>query len=383
MRTTQPISSGKLYPGRKFGRDVREQSTYGDCYCRKRSGLRRRRSPQQQRAGSPKGLWLSDTGCGHDPISEAAAANLKVTQGKAITISTANGKVPADTVAPLICRELGINVEPYVTSSTPHVLSVGRRCMEQGCSFLWPSGCQTMFCVPNGKLVLLEVHHFIPYLNVAGDKEEEQELAMQARENLVENLTQSHGGKASDFITTCILKAAAAAIPSERPAWPRLKPSTSPGPMLSDSDDGFSCGLSRSKLAKVIRTRKEIADPSGRALPRPEEKGRSSSTRASGKGSSSGPARQAATPAVEPPPLSPPIESDPVAAGEGGGEEPPAVDSPDAPEESGEEGSLVEVAEPDGVPSGHYNHKSVAKSQYHMVTHLPKNRYCQVCQLSK
>ena len=44
--------------------------------------------------------------------------------------------------------------------------------MEQGCSFLWPAGCKPMMCLPSGKLVQLEVHHFIPYLKSSGDDDD-------------------------------------------------------------------------------------------------------------------------------------------------------------------------------------------------------------------
>ena len=59
---------------------------------------------------------------------------------KPLTFNTENGKTNALEVAQLYCNELTEEIEPYVLENTPAVLTVGKRCMQQGLSFVWMAG---------------------------------------------------------------------------------------------------------------------------------------------------------------------------------------------------------------------------------------------------
>ena len=82
-----------------------------------------------------------DTGCKYDLTTRASVPSyLHDSIEKAlvpITLSTANGLTDCD----LCVRQqiLGLTevVEPYILDSTPDVLSIGRRCVEDGCAFHW------------------------------------------------------------------------------------------------------------------------------------------------------------------------------------------------------------------------------------------------------
>ena len=80
----------------------------------------------------PAGLWLVDTGCGHDLVTRSAVDESSTQRTKKITFQIANGRVSTDTVAKSFCNELGAAVNPYCLKSTQWVLSVGKRCMEEG-----------------------------------------------------------------------------------------------------------------------------------------------------------------------------------------------------------------------------------------------------------
>ena len=62
-------------------------------------------------------LWLVDTGCGHDLVSNT---NVKLSGGetgrleKAVILQTANGDTPSTHVGPISFRELSETIEPYV-----------------------------------------------------------------------------------------------------------------------------------------------------------------------------------------------------------------------------------------------------------------------------
>ncbi len=111
--------------------------------------------------------WLIDTGCGHDLVNRkdlkkiAAKLMLSLTP---LTFNTANGKTKATQQAQLYCKELKEHLQPHVLESTPPVLSVGKRCMDMGYSFVWLQGRNPYFICPDGKIVELRVRDNIPYL---------------------------------------------------------------------------------------------------------------------------------------------------------------------------------------------------------------------------
>ena len=54
-----------------------------------------------------------------------------------ITLSTANDLVNGDMVVRQQIGELNEIAEPYILDSSPDVLSIGRRCVEDGYEFHW------------------------------------------------------------------------------------------------------------------------------------------------------------------------------------------------------------------------------------------------------
>ena len=82
-----------------------------------------------------------DTGCKHDLTTRAVLPYGKIdfitTAEIPILLATANNLVNGEKVVQQQIGELGETAEPYVLDSTPDVLSIGRRCVEQGYSFQW------------------------------------------------------------------------------------------------------------------------------------------------------------------------------------------------------------------------------------------------------
>eukprot|EP00435_Cladocopium_sp_Y103_P060221 s26_g22.t1 len=52
----------------------------------------------------------------------------------------------------------------HVLEDTPSVLSLGKRCMEQGYSFVWPSGREPYMISSEGNKIKMEVRDLIPYV---------------------------------------------------------------------------------------------------------------------------------------------------------------------------------------------------------------------------
>ena len=118
---------------------------------------------------SPIQQWLIDTGCGHDLVAIREVRALQAMFRKAnipIMFETPGGKTPGDQCLLLHVGELDETIEPYILASTPAVLSVGKRCLEFGYSFIWVAGKRPCFISPGGYLLtLLQVDRNIPYLN--------------------------------------------------------------------------------------------------------------------------------------------------------------------------------------------------------------------------
>ena len=72
-----------------------------------------------------------------------AKATSRGTSDTPISLATANGSTRADEVADVKVDALHKPFTPYILEETPAVLSVGVRCMEQGYSFVWPTGSRT------------------------------------------------------------------------------------------------------------------------------------------------------------------------------------------------------------------------------------------------
>ena len=55
-------------------------------------------------------------------------------------------------------------VSPLVLNSTPPVLSVGKRCMDEGYSFIWNAGSTPYLVDQQGRKHFLAVRDYVPYL---------------------------------------------------------------------------------------------------------------------------------------------------------------------------------------------------------------------------
>ena len=114
-----------------------------------------------------------DAGCGSDLISEVRASKLKTRAAKVverITFSTANGNIASEKVALTRNAELGCNIDAQILPDTPSVLSIGRRCTQEGYAFVWPPGGKPYFVLPDGRRMFMHVLRDIPYLCTGADE---------------------------------------------------------------------------------------------------------------------------------------------------------------------------------------------------------------------
>ena len=124
----------------------------------------------------PEGLWLMDTGSGHDLTTPAGAEGYTLEKIRKIIFSTANGRISTNTAISVLSTILRGPADPYVLPETPWVLSIGRRVMEMGYSFVWIANTPPWLVSPDGHRIDLEVHGNIPFLRV-GDQAEQAMVA--------------------------------------------------------------------------------------------------------------------------------------------------------------------------------------------------------------
>ena len=142
-----------------------------------------------------------DTGCGHDLINDRLAAGLNVrtlTRDGRLVFATANGRIESRNVVPVMCKEFNQVIQPYLLRETPPVLSIGKRCMEQGYTFHWEAGRNPIMTNPEGLIVEFEVDRNIPYF-VTGS---EEGVSAEARQRNESRAHFTHGrGKETCYLS--------------------------------------------------------------------------------------------------------------------------------------------------------------------------------------
>ena len=111
--------------------------------------------------------WIVDSGCGHDLVARILVASfpdIVFKVDRPITFNTANGLAPSTDQARIGVKELGQVVKAWIMEKSPAVLSLGRRCMQDGFDFIWRFGRTPYFVTECLKVVKLIVKGDIPYL---------------------------------------------------------------------------------------------------------------------------------------------------------------------------------------------------------------------------
>ena len=131
-----------------------------------------------------------DTGCGFDLAKKShlercgLGKSIRKT-GLKVTLNTPAGPQKVKYEAPISIASLKEEVPVIVLDSTPDVLSIGRRCVEDGYRFVWGAHSDTPYLTtPSGKRINLVVHGYIPYLEphdpISSDDEDNEEDAAPA-----------------------------------------------------------------------------------------------------------------------------------------------------------------------------------------------------------
>jgi len=112
--------------------------------------------------------WLADTGASIDAIdilmlSKAGRRKVRKLLSNR-TFETAAGEVNTDSSIELFSDQIG-QIDAVLLKHTPPVISIGRRCMEQGFGFYWPPYTAPHIICPDGRTRIdCTVEAFVPYI---------------------------------------------------------------------------------------------------------------------------------------------------------------------------------------------------------------------------
>jgi len=112
--------------------------------------------------------WLVDTGSAFDLVGRHDVpdwcARLATPTESVVELSTTNGRMIVEKEVLMQVGPFQQHVSPLLLEHSPPVLSMGKRCMEEGYSCHWPSGRQPYLIAPDGAKHVLEVDNMVPYL---------------------------------------------------------------------------------------------------------------------------------------------------------------------------------------------------------------------------
>ena len=83
-----------------------------------------------------------------------------------MVLETANGQIHAKKEALVDLVNIGVGTRAIILPNSPSLLSLGKRCMDEGYDFEWRRGRKQVLTTPDGRRVALEVENFCPVLPV-------------------------------------------------------------------------------------------------------------------------------------------------------------------------------------------------------------------------
>ena len=288
--------------------------------------------------------FVLDSGSGHDLISarKAERMNLKMRACDPIVFHTANGSTATSKEAEIDLGTFDMTSQAYVLDDTPSVMSLGKRCMEEGYSFVWPSGQMPFMITKDGSRIDLTIHDNIPYIDLGTIECFPYDSCLSSP---IQQLLE-RGHEADDDIDDFEVK---------RPSR-RIHLDGESGLEISNEDQDGRYHVkklkSKKKKKRVVNGQGRTASP-GEELP-PDDDGYAPGTPYDG----------------PPPGDETDLEDDPADEGHG---------APEDVVEGDEDDIEVDVVEGESRVAKRRTLKREANSLNHKLTHRYKNPYCDSC----
>ena len=111
--------------------------------------------------------WVVDTGSGNHIVCRAHVDNRHIHRQRPIEkrrLQTANGVVEVDKVLNVSSGTLGTDFDAIIMDNTANVVSLGKLCMENGCTFVWQAHAEPWLMAPDGKDIPIHLDHLVPMM---------------------------------------------------------------------------------------------------------------------------------------------------------------------------------------------------------------------------
>ena len=112
--------------------------------------------------------FIMDSGSGHDLISakKIDRMDLPTYDDTVVNFHTANGVTSSTKRSDIKFEAFDEPAQAHILEDTPSVMSMGKRCVDLGYSFIWPPGKTPYMIDPNGDIIEMTVRDYIPYINI-------------------------------------------------------------------------------------------------------------------------------------------------------------------------------------------------------------------------
>ena len=112
--------------------------------------------------------FIMDSGSGHDLISakKIDRMDLPTYDDTVVNFHTANGVTSSTKRSDIKFEAFDEPAQAHILEDTPSVMSMGKRCVDLGYSFIWPSGKTPYMIDSNGDIIEMTVRDYIPYINI-------------------------------------------------------------------------------------------------------------------------------------------------------------------------------------------------------------------------
>ena len=112
--------------------------------------------------------FIMDSGSGHDLISakKIDRMDLPTYDDTVVNFHTANGVRSSTKRSDIKFEAFDEPAQAHILEDTPSVMSMGKRCVDPGYSFIWPSGKTPYMLDSNGNIIEMTVRDYIPYVNI-------------------------------------------------------------------------------------------------------------------------------------------------------------------------------------------------------------------------
>jgi len=112
--------------------------------------------------------FIMDSGSGHDLISakKIDRMDLPTYDDTVVNFHTANGVTSSTRRSDIKFEAFDEPAQAHILEDTPSVMSMGKRCIDLGYSFIWPSGKTPYMLDSNGNIIEMTVRDYIPYVNI-------------------------------------------------------------------------------------------------------------------------------------------------------------------------------------------------------------------------